>query len=83
MSGAGCAWGVPKGCLVCAKCVHGMSLRHNLDKVCRTHLLTKTCHTCSIKSKPKQRDSLESNSTQECHYQTLSMQQSTKQMNNA
>ena len=35
VSAAWGAWGVPRGCLVCA--VHGMASRHNLGKVCRTH----------------------------------------------
>ena len=32
VSAVGGAWGVPRGCLVCAKCVHDKALRHNLEK---------------------------------------------------
>ena len=69
VSAAGGARGVPRGCLVCAQ--DGIEAQLG-QSVQNTHSLTKTCHTCPIKSKPKQRDSLESNSTQECHQDILS-----------
>ena len=66
VSAAGDAWGVPRWCMP----------RHceaQNGKMCKnTHTLNKICETCSFKNKPKQWNSFESKTPQECHMNILS-----------
>ena len=85
VSAAWGAWGVPRGCLVCAW--HGMALRHNLGKVCRTHNhWPKHVKHGQSRVNPSKRTHLspiQHKNVTRTFYQTLNMQQITAHIKNA